>query len=160
VAISQPDNAQVLIDGVSRGLSPYNVSAISPAMHTVTIKHPDYSDLSMTVKTLVGYRLTFYAKLGKGDNQNSVVEDELAEVETKIVEILDTPTGYLRVRTKPGETGEELAQVKPGDTFPYLDTDVETGWIEIQYQEPKSGLPSGIIGWVSGKYATVSSTLK
>ncbi len=156
-AISQPENAQVLIDGVSRGFSPYISSTISPAMHTITIKSPGYSDFSSTVKTLDGYRLTFYVKLGKGISEESMALDK--KVVQKVT-ILDTPTGYLRVRTLPGENGEEIAQVDSGSSFAYLDTDVATGWIEIQYQASKSGLPSGITGWVSGKYATVSSILE
>ncbi len=159
VAISQPDNAQVLIDGVSRGFSPYNVSAIAPAKHTITIKSPEYSDFSMTIQTLVGYRLTFYGKLGRGGGQDSSPGDK-SQGTVKIVEILDTPTGYLRVRSEPGVGGEEIAQVKPGESFPYLDTDVATGWIQIQYEATKSGLPSGIVGWISGDYATVSAVAK
>lgn len=157
VAISQPENAQVLVDGVSRGFSPYTSSTISPAMHTITIKSPGYSDFSSTVKTLDGYRLRFYAKLGKGASEEPTSLDK--EVVRKVT-ILDTPTGYLRVRTLPGEGGEEIAQVKPGESFPYLDTDVATGWIEIQYQASRSGLPSGITGWISDKYASVGPTLK
>lgn len=157
VAISQPDNAQILIDGVSRGFSPYKVSAIAPAKHTITIKSPEYSDFSMTVQTIVGYRLTFYAKLGKENNQDSFSGDKSRGTVVKMVKILSTPTGYLRVRSEPGVGGEEIAQVKPGESFPYLDIDVATGWIEIQYEATKSGLPSGIVGWISGDYATVSA---
>lgn len=153
--VTQPSDAQVLIDGVSRGFSPYNVSPISPAMHAVTTKYLGYSDFSMTVKTLAGYRLTFYAKLGEGESEDSSPLEELESEGGKVVKILDTPTGYLRVRTKPGGSGEEIAQVAPGDTFPYLNTDPETGWIEVQYQAAKAGMPSGITGWVSGEYATV-----
>lgn len=157
IAFSQPTNAQVLIDGVSRGFSPYETSAIAPANHTITVKSPGYLDFSMTVKTLTGYRLNFYAKLAKdaGDSESD------SENETrKVVTILNTPTGYLRVRSEPGSGGEEMAQVRPGESFPYLDTDVATGWIEIQYEAPKSGLPAGITGWVSGEYATVSAEKK
>ena len=160
VVISQPDNAQVLVDGVSRGFSPYSASAIAPAMHTISIKAPGYSDLSMTVKTLTGYRLTFYAKLERTDSQNTDSIKESLKTEIKIVQILETPTGYLRVRSKPGAGGEEIAQVKPGETFPYLDTDAATGWIEIQYGAPKPGLPSGIVGWISADYATVSAVAR
>lgn len=158
VAISDPVNSQVLVDGVSRGFSPYDITAISPAMHTITIKSPGYTDFTMTVKTLVGYRLTFFAKLGKASATNT--ETDNIKATDKIVTILDTPTGYLRVRSKPGKDGEEIAQATSGQTFPYLDTDIETGWIEIQYQAPKTGLPSGIIGWISGDYASVSASTK
>ncbi|KKR44931.1 MAG: hypothetical protein UU51_C0002G0017 [Microgenomates group bacterium GW2011_GWC1_41_20] len=160
VVISQPTNAQVLVDGVSRGFSTYDISAIAPAKHTVTVKSPEYSDFSMTVNTLVGYRLTFYVKLGQGNIQENPSNSDSQKIKMNVVTILDTPTGYLRVRSEPGSAGEEIAQVKPGETFPYLDTDVSTGWIEIQYEASKSGLPSGIAGWISGSYATVSAEVR
>jgi hypothetical protein len=159
IVVSQPENAQVLIDGVSRGFSPYSTSSIAPAMHTIAIKSPGYSDLSMTIKTLTGYRLTFYAKLEKNLIPETTSENPIQEIQVKKVKILDTPTGYLRVRSAPGKSGEEIAQVKPGESFPYLDTDIASGWIEIQYQAPKTGLPSGIVGWISNEYASVSSEL-
>lgn len=160
VVISQPSNAQVVIDGVPRGFSPYQISTISPAMHTISVKYPGFSDFSMTVKTEPNYRLTFYAKLGKGGDQGDQANNKSEKDVSNIVTILDTPTGYLRVRTKPGGNGEEIAQVTPGETFPYLNTDLESGWVEIQYQASKSGMPSGLTGWISGKYATVSAEIK
>lgn len=159
IVISQPDNAQVQIDGVSRGFSPYRSTAIAPAKHTITIKSPGYSDLTITVNTIIGYRLTFYGKLASGD-PGQVPNQEPQKTEVKTVTISDTPTGYLRVRTAAGQNGEEIAQVKPGDEFAYLGTDTATGWLEIQYEASKSGLPNGITGWVSGQYATVSSEFK
>lgn len=156
--ISQPDGAQVLVDGVSRGFSPYTNASIAPAMHEVTVKSPDHSDFSITIKTVSGYKLSLYSKLGR---EISGEKSNLPRVEKQtLVTILETPTGYLRVRTKPGERGNEIAQVKSGEKYPYIDTDIETGWIEIQYQEPKAGMPSGIVGWISNQYASVSSEIQ
>ncbi|MCX6704567.1 MAG: SH3 domain-containing protein, partial [Candidatus Woesebacteria bacterium] len=75
-----------------------------------------------------------------------------APVERTYIEILSTPTGFLRVRSGPGATGSEIAQVKPGDRYLFLDEDVATGWVKIQYEAPAAGLPNGIEGWVSGQY--------
>ncbi len=156
-AISLPDASQVVIDGVSRGFSPYNISAISPGMHTVTIKSPGYTDFTMTVKTVVGFRLTFYVKLGLA-SQNSFIKND--SVNQKTVTILDTPEGYVKVKAAPGDNNEYIAQVKSGETYPYVDTDVETGEVEIQYQAPKSGMPSGLTGWIPGNLASVSALIK
>jgi uncharacterized protein YgiM (DUF1202 family) len=76
-----------------------------------------------------------------------------ATIQKQFVQVLDTPTGFLRVRTKPGTLGEEIAEVKPGEIYPYLDEDVASGWLEIEYQEAKAGLPNGITGWISGDYS-------
>jgi hypothetical protein len=67
------------------------------------------------------------------------------------------------MRTEPGLKGEEIAELKPGTKYLYLERDTQSGWNKIQYQDPAPGLPNGITGWVSGQYsqivnATVSGT--
>ncbi|MBI4058259.1 PEGA domain-containing protein [Candidatus Gottesmanbacteria bacterium] len=58
------------------------------------------------------------------------------------IEILDTPTGFLRVRNTP--SGEEVGRVNPGEFYALLDED--NGWYKIEYETDKEG-------WVSGEYA-------
>lgn len=167
IVISTPENAQVSIDGLPQGFAPFKTSNISPAQHQITVKAPGYIDRVMTVKTLEGFRLSLYAKLAKA------LVPEPATVSTPVVktyvQILATPTGFLRVRSGPGVAGSEIAQVKPGSQYLFLDTDVATGWVKIQYEAPVAGLPNGIDGWVSGEYvkkitlteeATKSANLK
>lgn len=156
IVISTPDNAQVSLDGVPRGFTPYKTSTISPAEHQITIKALNFNDRIMTVKTIPDYRLTVFTKLAKsaGDVKSTeTTEATPAPAAKSFVEILQTPTGFLRVRTEPGTKGEEIAEVKPGSKYPYLDTDTSTGWFKIQYEEVKPGLPNGITGWVSNQFA-------
>jgi hypothetical protein len=154
VVISTPDNAQVSLDGVPRGFAPYKTSTISPATHQITVKAPGYADRVMTIKTLNGFRLTVFAKLARTNDEVQQKDEDVTQTQPKIyVQILSTPTGFLRVRTKPGSAGEEIAEVKPGEKFELLSEDAETGWYEIQYQDPKPGLPKGITGWISDQYA-------
>ena len=67
------------------------------------------------------------------------------KTETKKVTILDTPTGWLRVRSEPSTAGTEVAKVDPGKEFPFLEEDGE--WYKIEYA-------SGQIGWISSEYAS------
>lgn len=62
------------------------------------------------------------------------------------VKILETPTGWLRVRAEASTAGEEVARVDEDETFPHLDT--EDGWHQIEYEKGKKG-------WVSGQYVEV-----
>jgi len=155
VVISTPDNAQVLLDGVPRGFAPYKTSTISPADHQITVKAPGFIERVMTVKTRAGYRLTLFAKLAKSAEEVPT-PTPVPAIETFIT-ILDTPTGYLRVRTLPGTKGEEIGQVKPGQKFPFLEEDTASGWFKIRFEEPKAGLPNGISGWISNQFATKPS---
>ena len=167
VVISMPDNAQVSLNGVARGFAPYKNSTISPAEHQVTVKAPGYQDRTMSVSTLNGYQLSVFTKLAKTGQESG--SDSLLPTPTSTpapqtyVVISKTPTGYLRVRTLPGTAGEEIAQVKPGEKYLYLETDSATNWYKIQYEVSQPGLPNGITGWVSNQYsqiATVSGVLQ
>lgn len=156
VVVTTPDNAQVSIDGVPRGFAPYKTTTISPAAHQVSVKSSGFVDRIMTISTKEGYRLVLFVKLSKSlASSQATPTPTPASQSAKLVLILDTPTGYLRLRTEPGTKGEEIAQVSPGEKFPYLSTDDATGWFQIQYQEPKPGLPRGIVGWVSNQYAKI-----
>jgi len=153
IVISTPENAQVSVDGVPQGFAPYKTSSISPAQHQIAVKAPGYTDRVMTIKTVVGYRLTVFAQLAKGTSSVPPSPSPTPGPLQTYVQIENTPTGYLRVRTLPGTGGEEIAQVKPGSSYPYVDEDAATGWLEIQYEAPAPGLPGGITGWVSGQFA-------
>jgi hypothetical protein len=137
---------------VPRGFAPYKTSTISPADHQITVRSTGYVDRVMTVRTYVGYRLTVFAKLARGEPGPDGASTKI-EPPKVYVQILDTPTGFLRVRTQAGTAGEEIAEVKPGSKYPYLSEDSSLGWYEIQYEEPKPGLPDGIKGWVSSQYS-------
>lgn len=61
------------------------------------------------------------------------------------VTILDTPTGWLNVRTSPSTSSEVVKKVNPGDSFKFLEAD-DNGWEKIE-------LDDGETGWISSKYA-------
>ncbi len=151
IVISTPDNAQVAIDGTPKGFAPYKISTITPAEHQVSIKAIGYTERTLTVKTMTGYRLSIIVNLAREEVKTEEVAGEKTEIKA-FVEILDTPTGFLRVRTEPGSKGSEIHQVKPGEKYPFLEEDTETGWYKIQIQDPAPGLPEGIVGWVSNEF--------
>lgn len=153
VVVTTPADAQISLDGVPRGFSPYKTSVISPATHLVSIKAPGYNERSITLVVADGLRLTVFAKLSKAKEEFAEPSPTPSPEKTVYVEILKTPTGFLRVRTQPGSSGEEIAEVKPGSRFPFLQRDEASGWYQIQYDEAKPGLPNGITGWVAGQYA-------
>ncbi len=153
VVVTTPADAQISLDGVPRGFSPYKTSVISPVTHLVSIKSPGYNERSITLVVAQGLRLTVFAKLSKA--KEMVLEPTPTPSPEKVVyvEILNTPTGFLRVRTQPGSSGDEIAEVKPGSKYLFLQKDEASGWYQIQYGEAKPGLPNGITGWVAGQYA-------
>lgn len=61
------------------------------------------------------------------------------------VEILSTPTGWLRVRDTASSTGKELTKLDTGATVPYASAS-SSGWLKVKYDGTATG-------WVSSDYA-------
>lgn len=63
------------------------------------------------------------------------------------VTVLETGTGWLRVRAEANASSAELAKVTVGSKMKYLE-ETTSGWHKVEVQ-------AGQIGWVSGQYATI-----
>lgn len=159
VVISTPDNSQVLVDGIAQGFSPYSLSTFSTGTHQITVKAAGYTDRTMSVQSHSGFRLTVFAKLAKAQEiEPSPSPSPTPAAATKAYVLIgDTPTGFLRMRTEPATKGEEIAELKTGSKYLFLEADLASGWYKIQYQDPAPGLPQGITGWVSNQYSSIST---
>jgi len=157
--ISTPDESQVTVDGQIRGFTPYKTTTITEGEHEIMISSQGYAERIVLVKTKEGHQLTADVKLTPSDDEVDEEEeqkdgeeeplDEVDEIEEPDqIEIIDTPTGFLRVRIEPSTLAKEVAQVEPGDTFDLLDTDEDTGWYKIEYEKDSEG-------WISNKYAKI-----
>ena len=151
VIVTIPDSAQVVIDGQVKTFAPYKTSSILPGEHTISISAEGYAQRTIKVKTHKDLKLTAVvqlAKTGQVEASEQIVE-EVEQVETEeneMVEILSTPTGFLRVRSQPSSLGPEIGRVEPGQKFALLEVDERTGWFKIKYDEGKDG-------WISNQYA-------
>lgn len=142
--ISIPDSSQIFLDGNIIGFAPIKVSTISPGSHQLIISADGYQEESLSINTVSGYKLTAIIKLAK---VNTPAPTPTPQPQTQtFIEILTTPTGFLRVRDNPSITASEVAQVKPGEKFPLVKEDANSGWFEIEYI-------SGQTGWVSNQFA-------
>jgi hypothetical protein len=150
VVVSVPDNAQVYIDGEISGFAPHKTTSIIPGEHTLRLSAAGYEDKNLIVNTREGYKLTVVVKLAFiGEEVQEEVVEKTVEKEQEKVIIDDTPTGFLRVREEPSTLSQEIAQVKPGETYNLLETDEETGWYKIELEDGESG-------WVSNNYADLT----
>lgn len=146
--VSIPDTSQVQIDGIVSGFTPFKTENILPGNHTLTISAPKFVDGSYDLKTYEGYKLTAFIKLAP-DTSKAEEKEEKKEVVVE-VEILDTPTGFLRVRKEPSTSAPEVAQVKPGEKYLLLDEDQDSGWLKIEIEDEEGEKAEG---WVSGEYS-------
>lgn len=144
---SFPNKAEILIDSNREGLSPLAIDKITASDHEVRIVKDNYAEKTLRVRTVPGYRLEIVAFLGVGTLKKASVSapnEEALRIQ-KII-ILDTPTGFLRVRDGSSAASQQIAQVTPGEEYDLLQ-DVE-GWYKIRLKDGKEG-------WISETYAEV-----
>ena len=150
--VSDPESAQISIDGQVRGFSPYNSSNISEGEHSLSVSANGYVTRSIQVKAVSGYKLIALVKLARSSEPINTDENspgqQQEEAKKQLVEILSTPTGFLRVRSEPSTLANEVGQVKPGETYELVEEDTDTGWFKILIAEGKEG-------WVTNQYVKI-----
>ena len=147
--VTIPDSSQVIVDSDTRAFAPYKTSTLNPGEHMLVVSADGYKERSIRIKTHKGYKLTAIVKLAQDYKEEVAQEENEQEEAVKIkefIKILSTPTGFLRVREEPSTLGEEITQVKPGEKYPFIEEDENTGWFKIEYEE-------GEEGWVSNTYS-------
>lgn len=150
--ISTPDGATVALDGQEKGTTPLLVSDVEVGEHTLFVFAPGFRDRQIKVNTTSGHKLIVEVQLALVSGEKEVTDsaDKEASDSAKLfgkgaqIKILDTPTGWLRVRFEPTLSASEAAKVDPGDEFELLDE--EEGWYKIEYEKGKKG-------WISSRYA-------
>lgn len=147
--ITLPDAAQLFIDQETKAFSPYKSSTITPGIHQIKVSANGFKDKNIEVKAHQGYKLTAIVELVPEINIDAEEEVEKEEEKVEKVKIIQTPVGFLRVRSEPSTLGREVSRVEPGQVFPFLEEDTKTGWYKIEYEE-------GQEGWISNKYAEIT----
>lgn len=147
--VTRPGSADVFVDGKSAGFSPMKTDLFDPGQHELKISAPGYKEVISEINLVQGYKLTAVIKLApSGEVAITPTPSPEENVKITLVEIIDTPTGYLRIRATPSASGELLGEAKPGERFRYLETDSGTGWYKVEYLDGKEG-------WVSNKYSKI-----
>ncbi|OGM26737.1 hypothetical protein A3D00_00560 [Candidatus Woesebacteria bacterium RIFCSPHIGHO2_02_FULL_38_9] len=148
--VSNPDAAQVGLDGQIRGFTPLKISSVSPGKHKLSLTAQSYSERSFDIENARGYRLTAVVKLAiSGEIPTPTPEQKIEDNSQKkeiMIEILKTPTGFLRVRKEPSTLADEVGRVKPGEKYKLVEVDDKSGWFKIEYVTDKEG-------WVTNQYA-------
>jgi len=165
--VSLPANATISIDGKPQGFTPLSVD-IESGPHVFTFTAPGFQDKIVNASVQPGYRLVLnftMAALDITPTPTPTIATPSAALATPTptkaaitplpkqatssaaiakpyVEILSTPTGFLRVRDAASTSGVELAQVNPGDKFAYKEDDSTTTWYQIEYVKGKWGFVS------------------
>jgi len=151
---TEPSNALIYIDNDEKGVSPLTLENVSPGSHELSVFATGFSRRSKKINMSEGFQLHAFVKLALDPSQKTqytIIEpDSIATSAASIkepantVRILDTPTGWLRVREEPTLAGSESARINPGQRFEILEE--QSGWYKIKVDSEK-------IGWISSQYA-------
>jgi hypothetical protein len=153
--ISFPSGSKVELDSNPIGTTPLIHKNPTESDHILKINKTGYNGKTIRIRTPKSYRLTIVSHL-------SVTADEAAQesqpanpqttptpapspttTQAKVL-ILDTPTGFLRVRSGSSLNATQITTVNPGETFALISE--QPGWYEIK-------LTDGTNGWISSEYA-------
>lgn len=148
--ISFPSGVSISLDGNNIGNSPLNFPHVLESDHDLILTKVGYKDKTIKIHTVNGYTLSVIAFLAIDPNalvstpsaaQN--IATSSAIVTAAKVTILNTPTGFLRVRDQPSLGGNEISQVHPTEQYEFVTE--QNGWTQIK-------LNNGAEGWVSSQY--------
>ena len=149
LVVSLPDKANVFLDNNPVGVTPLLLKQVSESDHDLRLTFDGYKDKSLKIKTASGFKLNSLIFLGiSSDLSNEPIASLSAALIPTVtiskVLILNTPTGFLRVRESNSISSSEISQVKPGEEYELVSE--KEGWFEIK-------LISGRKGWISSSYA-------
>lgn len=146
---SQKDGSEIFIDGERKGTSPLSFQDLAVGMHEVRLASSGVSDTLIKLDLPKGYKVQLSAHPAGMEPTTATDSATPANGSTTTakevkVKILETPTGWLRVRSEPNTSGSEVAKVNPDEQFVLVDE--QTDWYKIKYEEEKTG-------WISSQYA-------
>lgn len=150
LVISFPDKANVFLDKTKVGDTPLLLEDVTESDHDLLITKGGYTDKLVKIRIREGYKLTALVYLGvdlslaSPSAEESTQASESASIKVQKVVILNTPTGFLRVRSASSTASLEITRVSPGETFELVSEG--SGWFEIRLKDGKTG-------WVSSQYA-------
>jgi uncharacterized protein YgiM (DUF1202 family) len=148
---SIPNGALISMDGTDSGTTPLLINNVSDSAHEIEIQKGGYAKKTIRIKAQKGYKLVIETILGTIPSSDEVLpgsEPSPTPTPTLIsetVKIINTPTGFLRVREEANINSKEIGRVNPGDILTLISE--ENGWYKIQLPNSQT------TGYVSSDFA-------
>lgn len=162
LVLSFPEKSDVMLDANQVGTTPLYLKNITESDHEIKLTKSGYKEKEIRIRTVPGYKLEALVFLGVVDvlissNSASLATDsaqitsssanqssQSSSLINQKVTILQTPTGFLRVREEGSLNASEIARVYPGEEYDLIEE--KDNWYEIKLVDGKKG-------WISTQYA-------
>lgn len=151
LVLSIPSKSKILLDTNQIGETPYLYKNPTESDHVLKVTKEGYKDKAVRIRTPQGYKLRVAIYLSTGDTPKDTqptASPAASPTPTPApiqVTILNTPTGFLRVRASASIGSAEIARVASPEVYDLASE--QTGWYEIK-------LKDGRLGWISSQYAS------
>lgn len=99
---TSPDGATILVDDVSRGVTPLSIQDISAGDHSISVTNNGFLTRSIKIKTTAGYRVIANLKLALSGSTQNIADTEEASTSAD----LETPTPKTSATPKVSPTGK------------------------------------------------------
>lgn len=149
--VSLPEGAEVAIDDAKKGKTPLQIKDLTESDHTLRIEKDGYKSKSIRIKATNGYKLIAKGYLGIDPSfvagatvKASSSATPTPGISVAKVKILETGTGFLRVRDENSLGGTEIGRVTPGEEYEIIEE--QPGWYQITLATQEKG-------WISAQYA-------
>ena len=146
---TDPQGAIVYLDNDEKGIASLVLSDVPKGAHEISVFMPGFFRRTQKVNAEAGYRVHVSFKLAI--DQSSAVTKASEKIASPsptlkklLIEVKDTPTGFLRVRSGPSVNASESGQVKPGDKLELLEENGE--WYKVTFNTNQTG-------WIFSQYA-------
>lgn len=150
LVVSFPDKANIYLDNNLSGTSPLLLKNVTESDHEIKLSKEGYKEKAVRIRAIKGYKLESIVFLSINQdltNSSSSALPELSPVPSASqnqVTILDTPTGFLRVREDATISSLQVGTVNPGEKYELVSE--KEDWFEIKLEDGKTG-------WISSQYA-------
>lgn len=163
---TEPVGAIVYLDNDEKGVAPLLLAEIPKGTHELSVYMPGFFRRTQKVNIEEYRKVNAQIKLAIDEAAQKQQASDSARLNPKpatdsakltpsptgvqagqkTATILQTPTGFLRVRAEPNVNATESARVNPGEKFTVLEE--QANWYKIPYAEGKEG-------WVASQYVRI-----
>ncbi len=150
LVVSIPSKSNIFLDNNQIGDTPILYKNPTESDHVLQVGKEGYKEKTVRIRTPLGYKLTVTIYLSTSGEPVEASKSASAAPTASPppalgkVAILETPTGFLRVRDSASIGSSEISRVASPDVYEVVSE--QAGWFQIK-------LKDGKVGWISSQYA-------